>query len=364
MKEKIKKLSKTQLLFFGIFIITSFYYLVIKSELYESKTALLVKDFATPSSTSSLGLSLLGMGASSQLQDSKIVEEYLKSWDIFDRLDAKFALIIHYKSDALDFIQRCTDHATEEELLEFYNSRLTVHYDEFSGILHIAFAHTDPQQAKEILEFLVLEVEHHINELNRINAKKQLDFIEQEYAKAKVKMDTSSQFLEEYQNKNLLLDPSAQATATTGVISSLEATLTQKNLEYATMKSYLNEDSYELRALKNEISEIEKSIAKQKKELSGTSDQRLNKVLFEYEKLKLQLEFDTEVYKNALLQLETTKLDVSKNAKTLSIISKPNMPDGYTYPNKPKVFITILIVMLLTYGIFSMLIAIIKDHKE
>jgi capsular polysaccharide transport system permease protein len=364
MKEKIKKLSKMQLTFFGVFFILSFYYLLLKSELYESKTALLVKDFGVSQQASSLGLSLLGMGSSSQLQDSKIVEEYLKSLDIYTRLDAKFGLSAHYKSDALDFWQRRSEDATQEELVAFYNTRLVVHYDEISGILHIAFAHVEPQKAKEILEFLVLEVEAHINELNRINAKKQLDFIEQEYAKAKVKMDTSSKFLEEYQNKNLLLDPSAQASATTGVIASLEATLTQKNLEYATMKSYLNEDSYELRALKNEIGEIQKSIAKQKKELSGTSDERLNKVLFEYEKLKMQLEFDTEVYKNALLQLETTKLDVSKNAKTLSIISKPNMPDGYTYPNKPKVFITILIVMLLTYGIFSMLISIIKDHKE
>ena len=88
------------------------------------------------------------------------------------------------------------------------------------------------------------------------------------------------------------------------------------------------------------------------------------KVLFEYEKLKMQLEFDKEVYTNALVQLETIKLDALKAAKTLSVVSKPNLPDGYTYPNKPRVFITLVIVMLLMYGIFSMLGAIIKDHKE
>ena len=364
MKQKLKELSKMQITFLLIFMILNIYYLAIKSELYESRTALIVKDFASSSPASSLGLSLLGMGSSSQLQDSKIVEEYLMSLDMYHRLDEKFGLSTHYKSDKLDFVQRRSSDAKEEKLLEFYNTQLGVLYDETSGILHIAFAHVEAQKAQEILEFLVLEVEEHINEINRINAKKQLEFVEQEYAKAKVKMDTSSKILEEYQNTNLLLDPSAQATASTGVISGLEATLTQKNIEYATLKSYLNEDSYELRALKNEINEIRKSIAEQKKELSGTSKDRLNKVLFEYEKLKMQLEFDTEVYKNALLQLETKKIDVSKSAKTLSIISKPNMPDGYTYPNKPKVFVTILIVMLLMYGIFAMLLSIIKDHKE
>ena len=78
----------------------------------------------------------------------------------------------------------------------------------------------------------------------------------------------------------------------------------------------------------------------------------------------MQAEFDIEVYKNSLLQLETTKIDVLKEAKTLSVVSKPNLPDGYTYPNKPKVFVTLVIMMLLMYGIFSMLGAIIKDHKE
>ena len=100
------------------------------------------------------------------------------------------------------------------------------------------------------------------------------------------------------------------------------------------------------------------------KGLAGKGETRLNKVLFEYERLKMQLEFDTQVYTNALVQLETIKLDALKEAKTLSVVSKPNLPDGYTYPNKPKVFITLIIVMLLVYGIFSMLSAIIKDHKE
>lgn len=364
MNKKLKKFSKMQIAFLSLFVVLNLYYLVIKSELYESRTALLVKDMNSASTSASLGLSLLGMGTSSQVQDSKVVEEYLMSLDIYKRLDQKFGLSEHYKSDKLDFVERLGQDATEEDFLKFYNSRLNVAFDETSSILHIAFSHVEPQKAQEILEFLVLEVEGQINELNRKNAQRQLTFIEQEYAKAKIKMDTSSKTLEEYQNKNLLLDPTTQASAATGVISQLEATLTQKKIQHATMQGYLNEDSYELSALQKEMDEIEKSIASQKKELSGTSKDRLNKTMFEYEKLKLQLEFDTEVYKNALLQLETTKLDVSKEAKMLSIISKPNLPDGYTYPDKPRVFITILILTLLMYGIFSMLNSIIKDHKE
>lgn len=360
----MKKINATRLIYATVFIIVTTYMLLIRTELFESHTALLVEELDASAPTAGLGLALLGAGPSSQLQDSKVVEEYLHSTDMLIKLDKKFNLISEFKSDQYDIVQRVLSDATLEKSLTFYNTMLTTHFDEISGILHIGYAHPDPQKSKQILEFLVTEVENQINELNRKNAKKQLEFAEGEYFKAKSKMDTSSSLLEGYQNKNRMLDPAAEATAASGVISGLEATLTQKNIEYATKKGYLNEESFELQALRKEIKEIQNAIAAQKKELSGSSDTRLNKSLFEYEKLKMQLEFDTEVYKNALVQLKTTQASVAKSAKTLSMISKPNLPEGYTYPNKPKVFITILIVMSLLYGIFGMLAAIIRDHKE
>ncbi len=354
----------TRFFFSFIFILLALYFLVIKSELYESQTALMVRDLSPSIPDASLGLALLGAGSGSQLQDSMVVEEYILSPEIFFKLDEKFHLVQHYKSDALDLIERLPSDATAEKELKFYRKRVHVEYDETSGILHISYAHTNPQTAQQILKYMITQVENQLNEFNREKSKKQLKFIEAEYEKNKKKLQESIAKIEEYQNKHLLLDPSTQATSSSEMIASLEATLTQKKIELATKESYFNENNYEVQALKNEIKEIEQTIESKKKTLSGNGESRLNKVLFEYEQLKLELDFNTEIYKNALVQLESIKLDVLKEAKTLSIVSKPNLPDGYTYPNKPKVFITIVIVMLLLYGIFSMLSAIIRDHKE
>jgi len=353
-----------RLFFLFVFLGLNGYYMFVKSELYESKTALIVRDMGQTSAASSLGMSLLGMGNSSQLQDSMIVEEYLQSLDMYKQVDKKFALTKHYKSDAIDFVERLPNDATTEQILEMYNKHLILFYDETSGILHISFLHVDPKKAQEILEFLVKRVDYQINEFNRRKAEKQLRFVENEYKKAKAKFDAASLAVEAYQNKHLILDPTAEATSKSTIIAELEAKLSQKKLEYATKKRYLNDGNFELISLKNQIKEIKRSIANAKKKLTGHQKNRLNKVVFAYEQLKMQLEFATEVYKNALLQLETTKIEVAKNNKTLSIVSKPNLPDGYTYPNKPRVFITILILTLLAYGIFTMLGSIIRDHKE
>ena len=351
-------------LFLLLFIATSAYYLLIKSELYESKSALMVRDISTAPTGDSLGLSLLGMGSSSQLQDSMVVEEYLLSLDVFYTLDQQFQLIKHFKSEKLDIIERLSEDATMEEVLEFYRKRLKIVYDESSGILHVAYAHTDPATAKAILEFLIERVEEQINEFNRRKARKQLKFIRSQYVKAKEKMDTSATQLENYQNDHELLDPTTTAASSSAIIANLEAQLTEKKTELSSMRGYLNENNYEIIKIKGEIRSIKRSIKEKKKSLSGTKDQSLNKELFAYERLKMAYEFDIEVYKNLLIQLETAKIDAAKSAKTLSVVSAPNRPDGYTYPDKPKVFVTILSIFLLLYGIVMMLIGIIRDHKE
>lgn len=360
----MKKIATTRSYFIALFVLLACYFLLVKTELYESRTALIVRDLSSKSSSDGFSLSLLGGGPSSQIQDSMVVEEYLLSLDVFALVDSRFRLTDHFKSDKIDFVERLSGDATMEEILEFYRKRLQIVYDETSGILHVSYIHSDPVTAKEILGFLIENVEQQLNAFNHRKAKKQLDFIETQYTKHKEEMEASSLALETYQNANMLLDPNNSAASSSAIIASLETSLTEKKIELSSMRGYLNENSYEIRKAKDEIRSIKNSIAKIKNGLSGSDKSRLNKILFEYEKLKMDLEFKTEVYKNTLIQLETAKLDAAKEAKTLSVLSQPNLPDGYTYPDKPKVFITLLIVSLLMYGIFSMLASIIRDHRE
>lgn len=360
---KYKKFT-LRFLFFMIFLFSSVYVLFLKSELYESKTALMVRDMSEKTTASTLGLSLLGVGSSSQQQDSKIVTVYLQSLDAYQLVDQKFHLTQHYKSDAIDFIERLPEDATTEDVLKFYNKHLNINYDETSGILSVAFDNVNPKKAQEILKFLIQTATNKINEFNRKKAIKELTFIKTEVKQLQENVKESSAQLEAYQNKQVLLDPTTKATSSSEIIAQLEAKLAQKKIEYATKKTYLNKNNFELINLRNEIKQITRSIKKIKHTLAGKKKNPLNKILIQYEKLKMKLKLNTEVYKNALIQLETTKIEVEKNSKTLSILSKPNLPDGYTYPDKTKAFITILILTLLMYGVVSMLSQIIKDHKE
>ena len=104
-----------KVLFILVFIILNLYYLVIKEELYESKTVLMVRDLSSSAPSANLGLDILGVGSSSQLQDSMVVQEYLLSLDMFLLLDTEFSIIGHYKSSELDFFERLSPGAKIEK---------------------------------------------------------------------------------------------------------------------------------------------------------------------------------------------------------------------------------------------------------
>lgn len=272
----MNKQNLAKVFFLFIFILANIYFLFIKSELYESKTTLVVRNLSV---TNPVDL---------KIQDAMVIREYILSLDMFQKIDKKFNLTQHYKSNELDPIQRMPASATAEEILAVYQSRCRINYDKTAGLFHIAFAHTDPIVAQHILIFMIANVENTLNDFNKQKETKQLMFAIKEHQKDKENMYSSSKKLAEYQNKDTV----------------------------------------------------------------------------EYQALKMQLKFDTEVYRNSLMQLNTIKIAALKETKTLSIISKPNIPDGYTYPNKRKILITLFLIAFMVYGIFVMIQTIIRDHRE
>ncbi len=351
-------------LFFTVFLLVTGYYMFIESERYESEASIIVKDL-NEKSAAALGITLLGAGAPSQAQDSMILEAYLLSPDILALLNRQFHLDAYYRSDALDPLSRLHPWSTREDFLALYREHIHVVYDEVSGILRISFSHTDPETARDILQFLIARAEKQLNRYNERNAEKQLAFVRKLAEQNRERLDASTEALEAYQNRHLVLDPATDAQTQSAIIANLESTLVEKQAEYNRLKHYMSDSSFDLVNLVNEIRTLEASLKKAKAALSGSDTaERLNSVLFAYERLKAQVAFDQEVYKQNLVQLETAKVDANRQAKALVILTQPNLPDGYTYPDKPRLLATLALAFLLAYGIVSMLGAIIKDHKD
>jgi len=355
-------MRKKELFFIGIFIILSFYILFIKSELYESNSIVVIKNLSNK--TANFGNFSFLLPSTSSTQDVYIIQAFLESFDELNKLNKKFHLKEHYSSDEVDIVDRLKSWNTKEDFLKLYLKRLIYIYDQTTGLITIGFLHTNPKTSYEIVKELIKDANEQLNKYNKIIAQKQLKFIKKEVDENKRALDESIKKLEKFQNNHIILDPIQTASSQFTLLSSLEATLIKKKTKLNELSQYMNEKSFEIIRLKNEIKNLEKTIAKIKKLLVNPKRKALNVYIFEFERLKGMVELNKELYKQSLLQFEQLKAEINKNSKILLEITKPYIPQGYKYPKKLKDIITIALVLLLLYGIISLIQAIIKEHID
>lgn len=362
MLSKIKRI-KFKSYFIVLLVLSIIYVGFLKSSFYQSTASITIKNLDDSSAPSTL-LGLVSGQTNNSTQDAMTLQEYLKSYEVYDKLDKQFDLSTYYNSFDLDLLQRMYGFNYYEDYVELYNKHLNIVYDTTSNITTISFLHVDNKKAQEIVKFLINEAEVKLNEYNRKTAQKQLAFVESETLKQKNILDESIKVLENYQDTKKTLDPTNQAQTNTELLSQLKVKLVENKARLEKISKYLTNNSFEIVDLKREINEIEASISELKKEQSGTEKTKLNSSIFEFEKIKREVELNTELYKQALLQLQSSKLEVNKDNKTLQVLVEPNLAQSYSESKRIRELITVLLVLSLLYGILSMINAIIKDHRE
>ncbi len=360
---KILKNIRFWVLFLIPFLVSAFYVLFVQTELYQSSATVLIKDLK-PTATPSDFLSALVPNSTSNMQDSKLIEKFIYSQEMFSKVDEKFGLRQHYMSEALDPLERQYSFSSSEDFIELYRKRLIITYDELSSTLDISFLHTDAKTAREILEYIVVQAEKKLNMYDKENGSELLDFLKKQEKQNKKILLSSIEKLLAYQNTHKTIDPSMDIKAKSSILSTLEGKVIQKEIEYANLKQYMNINSIELRTLKGEIRSLKKKLESIRNELSGSSKKELNENLFEFETLKSDVEFSKERYKQTLIQLDMAMIQATQNAKNFIIITKPTLSDEYSSPKKAKSIVTLFMLLFMVYGIVSMVYSIIKDHRD
>lgn len=358
------------LLFLFLFISISFYILIVQTEKYQSHTNVIIKDLSQQQTASMLGSMLLGE-TSSVMQDSKLLELYIKSQEMFLALDKEHNLTAYYSSDQIDFFQRLS----RDSLLPFYTTNLenilnsylkdvSILYDEPSNTLNISFLHANPNIAKNIVEDIITFSSKTLNYFEKENANVVLNALVTQEQENKILFIDSIKKLILYQNQHNTIDPNVDVQTKSSILASLESELIQKEIDYKSKLSYLNKNTAEMKLLSDTVFQLVKSISAVKKQIAGDGKNELNINVSEFELLKSEVDFNKERYKQTLIKLEETKVQVNQNAKNLIVVTEPTLPSTYTEPQKLKDIFTLSIILVFLYGILRLIFSIIKDHKD
>ncbi len=345
------------------------YYFTIASERYVSQAKFDIRQTGSHASPT-LDLGFITASAPNAREDDLIIKEFILSHDMLAILDKRLDLKKRYQNKTqrtngnfIDVFSSLSSSASNEAFLEYYRSLVSVHYDETSSILTVTIQDYGPKFAKKMLEVILEESEKVVNNISFSLANKQLNFVKVEMDRAEETLKKAKQSLITFQNKHKLTDPQSISGGLISVINTLENNLAGKEAELKSLKSYINPGSPQVIDLQSKIKALKQQIDEEGLRLAGDSGV-LNEISSEFESLRIEAEFALGAYKSSLNALEKARIEASHQLKNLVVIVNPNLPDEALYPKKWYNMLTILLCLLLTYGIGFMLIATIKDHSE
>lgn len=344
------------------FSIAVIYFGFIASDRYVSRAELVVKQ-ADQIKMLPDALSMLGLGGSNH-QDILLIQDYLKSADLLDKVDKELGLKAHYQSHKVDYFSRLPDNVTREEFLKYYREHLSLHLDELSGVLTIELQAFDPVYGQRVVSLMLKESEGFINQLGHQVALEQLAFVEKEVDRAYQRVQTEKAKVLEFQNSHHLISPESTSKARLTVVSQIEGELARQQAQLKQLQSYMKETAPAVVSVKSRVEALTLQLAQEQSRLTGADKDAMNEITARYLDVQTKASLAADLYKTGLISLEQAKVEAYRKLKHLLVISQPTLAEDAEYPRRLYNLATIGVLLCLLYGLIVMGLATLREHQD
>lgn len=347
-------------------ILAAVYYAFFAMDRFVSSSQMVVRQDAGNSAAQVPGLATLLTGANpASREETLYLREYITSMDMMLLLEKRVKWVEQYAAQHKDVFFLLDKDAPREDLLEFYQRMVTAHYDETTGLLRVEVQAFTPELSEQMLREILQASEHFVNEVSHNIAREQMRFAQRELETARTNYSTRKTELLNFQNVNKVLDGGSTAQSRATIIAELESQYTQEQAALTGMSFRLRADSPQVRQQKQKVEAITQQLAKEKRLLvSSPQGSQLNVVASRFQQLTLDAGIAEETYKSSVAALDNARVEASKKIRTLVTVVSPNTPQLALYPERWYNLATILLGLLMLYGITRFILASIEDHRD
>lgn len=345
-------------------LIAACYYLLIASPRYVSEARFSVRAAET-SRTSSLGVALEGVGLASTQSDAFAVHEYMTSRDGFAYLKQRFDLRRIFAGPGADIFSkypRPWEGQTDEAFFKAFQRFTEVGYDSTTGISTLRVEAFSGRDAQRLNNAMLTGGEALVNRLNERASAAGIRDAEAARESARTRLADAQRRLTEFRNREQFIDPKLTAQEGSALVGGLLATVAELRAERAQLAAQAPQ-SPQLPALDSRIQAFESQIVSERSKIAGSSGSLAPK-LSVYEDLSLDRELADRELTAASAALTTAEQEARRQKLYLDRIVSPNLPDSAIRPRRLISVLTVLVSMLVLYGIGWFIWAGAREHRQ
>lgn len=345
-------------------LVAAIYYGVVASDIYISESQFVVRAPDKPT-VSGLGAMLQSTGLSSAHDDVYTVRDYILSRDALTFLDQNLSYSELYSDLRSDIFSRFNGFGLDgsfEALYEYYKKFIGISIDSQSSILTLSVEAFNPNEAKKINEHLLSISEQLVNRLNERGRADLIGFAEGEVDRAMIRAKAASMAVSDYRDAKSVFDPEKQSSLQLQLVSKIQDELIATRVLLSQVMN-LSPQNPQVALLQNKIENLTSQITSETAKVSG-SNSSLAKKSSKYEHLILERDVAGKQLATALASLESAQNEALRQHLYLERISQANTPDIALEPRRIRSVLTVFIIGLIFWGIFSMLLAGIREHND
>jgi capsular polysaccharide transport system permease protein len=365
MLSKFKNINVSLLLIVAIpTVFCAFYYAFWASDVYVSEARFVVRSPNRPAATSLGGL-LQGTGFAKTQDDSHTVREYILSRDALRVLEEKIHIKAAYANPGVDVFSRFAAldfDDSMEALHRYYQNKVNVQTDSASSIVTLTVRAFTGKDAADANRILLEQSETLVNHLNERGRQDLIRYAASEVAAAEKMAKSAGLALSAYRNAQNVVDPDREATVQLQQVAKLQDQLILTSTQLSQLTTFTPANP-QIPSLKNRSKALEDEIAKEISRVTGGRSSLANKAA-EYQRLALDAEFANKQLASALASLEHARNEAQRQQVYLERIAQPNLPDVAQEPRRVRSVAASLILGLVAWGILSMLLAGVREHRD
>jgi capsular polysaccharide transport system permease protein len=340
------------------------YVFLVASDQYQSEARFTIQTSSGPSAAPSGMGDLLGISAQLGPSQSQAfgVADYLESQEAVDALQREVDLVAMFRRQGIDPLARLHPSKPKpEKLFDYYKSMVHIRYDRDSGISELEVRAFRPDDAYRLAQALLALGERRVNYLNERMFADAVANARTEVARAEQNAQSIEKSITAFRQTNQDVNPTNSGQAQTSLVAQLTATLSASRAQLAQMGTVIGHGSPQYRAMATRVSTLEAEVNRQSGRLTG-GDGTIAARLGGYEDLLVRQQFAGKRYESAAAALEKAVDQARRQDLYLVKIVDPNRPVRADYPQRGRIMITFVMVLLTIYGIGWLIVAGVREH--
>lgn len=355
------------LFFVTVFVPTvaaSIYFGLLASDVYISQSQFVVRSPDKPA-TSGLGVLLKSVGFSNAGDEIYIAHDFIESRDALKSLNQGGEVKRAFGNPNISVFDRFDPlgwNGSFEDLFEYYRSKIGVEHDAASSITTLTVRAFTPQDAQRMNEQLLDVAEGVVNRLNNRGEFDLVSFAQREAREAEVEARRASQALAAFRNQQGIVNPESQATLQLQLVSKLQDELIAARVQLQQLQALAPENP-QIPLLRTRIAGLTRQIAGEQGRVTGGQGS-LSAGAVRYQRLALDREYADKRLAAALASLQDARNEARRKQAYVERIVQPSLPDEAQEPRRIRGILATLVMGLVAYGILSLLLAGVREHRD